>query len=236
MAVILLLLGVAAAIKAIFRGAERPLPQAMSGSAGMAGNQATAPAQSISPDSITRYARFVAPVIVLAMGGWAYLHGVRAGNLQSLTAADFENGRVNSNVVYAEVRGHLDEQYMVQEHYFYIPMMEASSASRPVRVLVGVDESKVKTLLRPLGDEVFAVRGVADKSLDGDVKYAFEKNGIPVAGSCWVIHTGKTPADDRTFGLIMIGVGVALAALLAGLDNYRRKKAMLLRAAQQAAS
>jgi len=231
MVIMLLLLGIAAAIRLVFRGAERPVPQAAQGNTGVAPNGGTATANSATYDPI-RYARFAAPVIVLGLGGWTYLNGVRAGNLQPLTAADFEDGRVSSSVVYTEVRGHLDRQYMSKDHYFYIPMMEQWSMSGPVRVLVGVDENKAKTLLRPAGDGKYTVRGVADKSLEGDVKYAFEKNGIPVAGSCWVIHAGREPADDRTFGVVMMGVAAVLAALFAVLENYRKRKAVTRQAAQ----
>jgi hypothetical protein len=73
-------------------------------------------------------------------------------------------------------------------------------------------------------DGTFSVRGVADKGLDGDVKYAFETNGIAVADSVWVVHAGRNPYEDKNFGLLLMGAGIAMAAVIFGLGSYRKRK------------
>jgi hypothetical protein len=56
------------------------------------------------------------------------------------------------------------------------------------------------------------------------VKYAFEKNGIAVADPVWVVHAGRDPHEDKIFGLVVIGIGIAFTALLLGLESYRKRK------------
>jgi hypothetical protein len=93
-----------------------------------------------------------------------------------------------------------------------------------VKLVVGVDEKRMRDYMHRETDGRFTVRGVVDRGLAGDVKYAFEKNGITVAESCWFVHAGREPSSDRTFGVVMIGVGLAFAAGMFGLESYRKKK------------
>src|SRR5260370_34072565 len=69
-------------------------------------------------------------------------------------------------------------------------------------------------------DDTFVVRGVADKGLEGDVKYAVEKNGVTVGDSVWVVHAGRDPSGDKTFGLVMMGVGIVVAGTEIGLVDF----------------
>lgn len=220
--VLVMILGfllIAGAIKVVLRGAERPVP----GSA-----NAPVPAVPVKnaavPQAWLQYVRYVAPLVVVGFGGWMYFNGTQAGSLQQLAAADFESGKLQSRVVYADVRGHLSRAFLKQENYLYIPMYTKADGKSPVRLVVGVNEKDAIQRLRAEADGSVTVRGVADKGLEGDVKYAFEKNGMPVADPVWVVHTGRAPADDRTAGIVMMAVGVALAGLFFAIDNYKKRK------------
>jgi hypothetical protein len=98
----------------------------------------------------------------------------------------------------------------------YVPMRSDANADEkaPIQLLVGVDDFKTKDYLHREADKTFTVRGVADKGLPGDVKYAFEKNGMKVADTVWVVHAGRTPNGDLTAGLVLVGFGVILAGVL----------------------
>jgi hypothetical protein len=93
-----------------------------------------------------------------------------------------------------------------------------------VQLLVGVNENELKKYVHREADGTFRVRGVADKGLEGNLKRAFEKNGIAVADPVWIVHTGREPAGDRQFGLLMMGLGIAFAALVFALESYKRRK------------
>jgi hypothetical protein len=90
--------------------------------------------------------------------------------------------------------------------------------------LVGVNENEAKKYLHREADGTFTVRGVTDKGLEGDMKFAFEKNGIAVADPVWVVHAGRDPGGDRKFGLIMMRVGIVFAAFVFGLESYKKRK------------
>jgi hypothetical protein len=222
MVIILGFVLIAGLIKLIFRGAERPVP----GLPSAAPPTGTAPNSSMAtvPQPWLRYARYLGPVIVLGIGGWAYFNGTQAGNLQELSALDFQNGSLHSRVVYADVRGHLSKTYLGKGHYLYIPMSSDTAGSTPVRLLVGVDENQTRKYLHKEDDGSFTVRGVADKGLEGDVKYAFEKNGIAVADPVWVVHTGRAPGDDRRIGIILAVIGIVFASLIYLWESYKKKK------------
>ncbi len=201
--IILGLLGIALGIKFLFRGAERPVP----GTPSNARNVPTAMATATVSEPWLRYFRYGALLVPFGFGGWTYYNGTHAGSLQQLTAVDFQNGKLQAHLVYADVRGHLSGTYLSKEHYLYIPMSAEQNAAAPVQLVVG-----------------FIVRGVADKGLEGDVKYAFEKNGVTVGDSVWVVHAGRDPSGDKTFGLVMMGVGIVVAGLVFGLDGFRKRK------------
>jgi len=171
-----------------------------------------------------QYVRMAAPLVVIGLGGWTYFNGTQAGSLQELNASDFQNGTLNSRIVYADVKGHLSATYLGKDHYLYIPMSSDAKTNSPVQLLVGVDENQTHKYLHREADGSFTVRGVADKGLAGDLKYAFEKNGIAVADPVWVVHTGREPGGDKKFGMIMVVVGIALGGFLYGLESYRKKK------------
>jgi hypothetical protein len=170
------------------------------------------------------YFRYAFLLVPFGLGGWTYYNGTHAGSLQQLQAVDFENGKMQVGLVYADVRGHLSGSYLAKDHYLYIPMSSEAHKAAPVKLVVGVDEKRMRDYMHRETDGRFTVRGVVDRGLAGDVKYAFEKNGITVAESCWFVHAGREPSSDRTFGVVMIGVGFAFAAGIFGLESYRKKK------------
>ena len=222
--IVLGFLGVAGAVKVVFRGAERPapaMPQAGMASAagsGVAANPVTGNAVVLSP-----YGRMWFLLIPLVMGGYFYFNATQAGELQQLQVQDFDGGRVTSRVLYADVRGHLSREYMIKDKYMYIPMLESAN-SGPAHVLIGVNKDKTKTYLQAQGDGVFAVRGIVQRDLEGDVRVAFEKNHIPLAENCWVVHTGRSPKSDRDVALFLIGLTALMAAGLGGWLAYKNKK------------
>ena len=219
MVIILGLLLIGGAIKLVLRGAERPVP----GPANVP--VAAAPINNAAvPQTWLQYVRCAAPLIVVGIGGWMYFNGTQAGRLQQLTAVDFESGKLQSRIVYADVRGHLSSMYLSKEHYLYIPMSTKANGKPPVRLVVGVDEKEANKRLHAEADGSVTVRGIADKGLEGDVKYAFEKNGIAVADPVWVVHAGREPSDDRMAGTIMMAIGVALAGLFFAVDSYKKRK------------
>src|SRR6266581_4073390 len=171
-----------------------------------------------------RYFRYGALLVPFGFGGWTYYNGTHAGSLQQLTAVDFQNGKLQAHLVYADVRGHLSGTYLSKEHYLYIPMSAEQNAAAPVQLVVGVNEKEMRKYMHREADGTFVVRGVADKGLEGDVKYAFEKNGVTVGDSVWVVHAGRDPSGDKTFGLVMMGVGIVVAGLVFGLDGFRKRK------------
>lgn len=219
MVIILGFLLIAGAIKVVLRGAERPVP-----------GPASAPLPAIPaknaavPQTWLPYVRYAAPLIVVGIGGWMYFNGTQAGSLQQLTAVDFESGKLQSRIVYADVRGHLSRTYLSKENYLYIPMYTDAKEKSPVRLVVGVNEKDANKRLRAEADGSITVRGIADRGLEGDVKYAFVKNGMAVADAVWVVHAGRAPGDDRMAGTIMMGIGVALAGLFFAVDSYKKRR------------
>src|SRR5215469_3194365 len=81
-AIILGFLGLAGAIKLILRGAERPVPDLPQATAKVV---PSAPRTQV-PQPWFQYIRFIAPLVVVGFGGWAYLNGTQAGALQQLSA------------------------------------------------------------------------------------------------------------------------------------------------------
>jgi hypothetical protein len=216
------LLGIVAAIKLLFRGAERPVPA-----------MPTAPTAILEPaiqlsERYQRNARyavmFATPLVLFGMGAYSYYNGARVGSLQQLSVADFQSGKLESHIVYADVRGHLNGHYISKNDYLYIPMASEKNAASPVQLLVGVRENETRKYLHREADGAFRVRGIADNGLEGDVKYAFEKNGTSMADTVWVVHAGRAPSDDRTMGLSVMGFGVVLAGFLFALECFRKRK------------
>jgi len=227
MVIILGFLAIAGVIKVILRGAERPVPCRASGPTA---EFPVTNAAVLQP--WLQHVRYAAPLIVVGIGGWMYFNGVQAGSLQQLTAVDFETGKLQSRVVYADVRGHLSGTYLSKENYLYIPMYTEENGKFPVRLVVGVNEKDANKRLHAEADGSVTVRGIADKGLEGDVKYAFEKNGMTVADPVWVVHAGRAPGDDRMAGTIMMGIGVALAGLFFAVDSYKKRKNAAMRPMQ----
>jgi hypothetical protein len=221
------LLGIVVAIKLLFRGAERPVP-------GMPTAPAAIPQPAIQmTERYQRNARyavlFTTPLVLFGMGAYSYYNGTNAGSLQQLSVADFQSGKLQSHIVYADVRGHLSGHYLSKNDYLYIPMASEKNAALPVQLLVGVRENETRKYLHREADGTFRVRGIADKGVEGDVKYAFEKNGIALSEPIWVVHTGRSPSDDKMFGLAMFGLGVLCAGIVFGLESYRKKKTAAIR-------
>lgn len=103
-------------------------------------------------------------------------------------------------------------------------MYTDANGKSPVRLVVGVNEKDANQRLHAEADGRVTVRGIADKGLEGDVKYAFEKNGMAVADPVWVVHVGRTPAEDRVAGVIMMAIGVGLAGIFFAVDSYKKRK------------
>jgi hypothetical protein len=216
------LLGIVVATKLLFRGAERPVP-------GMPTAPAAIPQPAIQmTERYQRNARyavlFTTPLVLFGMGAYSYYNGARAGSLQQLSVADFQTGKLQSRIVYADVRGHLTGHYISKNDYLYIPMASEKNAASPVQLLVGVDENQKRKYLHREADGTFRVRGIADQGVEGDVKYAFEKNGTPMADTVWVVHAGRAPSHDRMMGLSVMGFGVVLAGLLFAWQSYQKRK------------
>jgi hypothetical protein len=219
MVIILGFLAIAGVIKVVLRGAERPVPGPVNAPV------AAVPINKVAvPQTWLQYVRYAAPLIVVGIGGWMYFNGTQAGSLQQLAALDFASGKLQSRIVYADVRGHLSRTYLSKENHLYIPMYTEANEKFPVRLVVGVDEKDANKRLHVEPDGSVTVRGIADKGLEGDVKYAFEKNGMAVADTVWVVHAGRAPGDDRMAGLIMMAIGVALAGLFFAIDSYKKRK------------
>ena len=226
MVIILGFLAIAGVIKVILRGAEMPVP-------GANGPVAAVPVTNKAvPQPWLQYVRYAAPLIVVGIGGWMYFNGTQAGGLQQLTAIDFGSGKLQSRMVYADVRGHLSRTYLSKESYLYIPMYTEANGKAPVRLVVGVNERDANKRLHAEADGSVIVRGIADKGLEGGVKYAFEKNGMTVADTVWVVHAGRAPGDDRMAGTIMMAIGVALAGLFFAVDSYKKRKNAAMRPVQ----
>lgn len=226
---ILGLLGTATTIKLLFRGAERPvpgMPTAPNATPGIAPAAIPAPAFQVAQwQRNVRYAvLYAAPLVLLGMGAYTYYNGTHAGSLRQLSAADFQSGKLQSHVVYADVRGRLSGHYMSKDDYLYIPMTSEENSASPVQLLVGVSENETRKYLHREADGTFRVRGIVDKGLEGDVKYAFEKNGTSMADTVWVMHAGRAPSDDRKMGLSVMGFGVVFAALLFAWQSYQKRK------------
>jgi len=220
MVIILGFLAIAGVIKVVLRGAERPVPGPLNAPVPAAPTKNGAPV----PQNWLQFVRYAGPVIVVGFGGWMYFNGTQAGSLQQLTAVDFEPGKLQSRIVYADVRGHLSGTYLNKENYLYIPMYTDAKGKSPVRLVVGVNEKEANKRLHAEADGSVTVRGVADKGLEGDVKYAFEKNGMAVADTVWVIHTGRAPSDDRIAGTILAAIGVVLAGVIFAIDSFKKRK------------
>jgi hypothetical protein len=173
-----------------------------------------------------RLVRFVGLATFLVMGGWSYYSGTQAGSLQHLDATDFQNGKVQTRLLYAEVRGRLSKKYIsTTDYYFYIPMTSQNETGTPVHLLVGVSQHQMRKYLHHEDDGTFTVRGVADRGLQADLKYAFEKNGTKVADPVWVVHAGRDPDGDKKAGLIGIILGMVFAGILKVLeDRWKRKR------------
>jgi len=226
MVIVLVLMGVGALIQLVLRGAERSVPAAPMAPVVSTPAPSVAP-QSAGSDSYVQYIRYCVALVVFGIGIYFYYNGTHMGTLQQLTAQDFFSGNVNARVVYADVRGYLNvDSTMSKDHYLYIPMTGEGNANGPLHLLIGVDEPKLHSDLHREDDGSFIVRGVADKGLQADVKYAFEKEGIAVGEPCWVLHVGREPSGDRMAGLVVMGIGIIFAGIMFAREGYRRKKAL----------
>lgn len=233
MVIVLGFVGLAVAVKAVFRGAERPAPSLPPGSDAAA----VETGGFVQPNSIAGNAWLASPyvrlwflLIPLGLGAYFYFNASQAGELQQLQVQDFGSGQLKSRVLYADVRGHLSRKYMIKNNYMYIPMFE-SSASEPARVLVGVDKAQTKKYLHAQPDATFIVRGMVQRNLEGDVRAAFEKSAIPLAETCWVVHTGRDPKSDRQMGLILMAVSAVLAAAIGSWLSHKNNKSSVSQSA-----
>jgi hypothetical protein len=212
-----------AAIQAfLLKGAEMPVP-------GMPTATPVAPVaandtRQLTLELVRYFALLLACFVIFAMGAYSYYKGAHAGSLRQLSAADFQSGKLQARLVYADVRGHLNRPYLSKDNYLYLPMTSEEHATGPVALVVGINENEIRKYVHREADGTYGVRGIAHKGLEGDVKYAFEKNGTPMADTVWLVHAGRAPSDDKRVGLIMTGLGVALAGFLFCFESYRKRK------------
>jgi hypothetical protein len=218
LAVTLGLLGVVVGVRFLLRGAERDAQGASQA------NARSSSAQSAASFRISPSWRLAVLLVPLGLGCYFYFNAMRTRNLQELRAGDFESGRVTSSVLYAEVRGYIDEIYMSKDKYLYIPMREASGSTSPAHILIGVDEKEIQTKLRKQSDGRYITRGMVQSNMDADVKYAFQKNGILIGEPCWVVYTGRDPSSDRKLGLAILGATAVLGALQAAWFACQHKR------------
>jgi hypothetical protein len=220
---------IASAIKFVFRGAERPVSETQRVPISTPATTSVAvQAPAIQPvdrwlQSIRLAVLYVTPLAVFGLGAWLYYSAINEGDLQQLTIADFERGDITARSLYADLRGQVSDSYLVSDNYRYIPVLSKNAAD-PVRLLVGIGDGDVPKYLHRGSDGTFSVRGVADKGLPSDLKYAFEKNGIAVADPVWVVHAGRDPSRDRLTGQLIMGFGVALACFVFGWQSYLKRK------------
>lgn len=226
MVVMLGLIGIAALIKRLFQQPELPVARPLSGPSTPANTPNIVNTMNAAPAGFPwqQYTWLIAPLVFLGVGTWAYLNGIQAGDLRQLTASDFQNGGPSARILYADVKGYLAEKYIAQNNYQYIPMFAENNEAAPVQLLVGIDKGQEQTYLHEESDGSFTVRGVVDKGLPSDVAYTFEKNGIKLADSVWIVRTGRNPSKDKTFGSIMIILGIVTAGALHALREYRNRK------------
>lgn len=223
-------LAIATAIKFLLRGAERPVPQLQTTPVATPGVVPTAVRASAPPaadrwmQSVRLGVMYVTPFLVVGVGAYSYYNGMHEGNLQQLTVADFESGRLTARALYADVRGNLSDTYLSNDSYRYIPVLSKERAARPFTLLVGISDGDVLKYLHRGSDGTFSVRGVAEKGLPSDLRYAFEKYGIALADPVWVVHAGRDPARDRQTGLLIMVFGVVLAGFLFGWRAYQKRK------------
>jgi hypothetical protein len=225
------LLAIAKTIKLIFRGAERPIsemPTPPISRPAVGSSTTPAPTGDVAVRWLQSFRLamiYVAPLIVVGLGAFSYYNGTREGNLQQLSAADFETGKVEARALYADVHGHLSQSYISDDDsYAYIPMLSEEKAVGPVRLMVGINSGDMQKYLHREADGAVSVRGVADKGLPSDLRYAFEKNGVAVADPVWVVHAGRNPSSDRKTGVLVMGFGAVLGVFLIGWQSYRKRK------------
>jgi hypothetical protein len=113
---------------------------------------------------------------------------------------------------------------------FVLKGAERSDEKAPVQLVVNMFEKDIKGCLHRETDGSFTVRGVVDRGLEGEVKYAFEKNGVAMGDPVWVIPAGHDPAGERKAGFLIMVVGILFAGFMAGLESFRKRKRI---AAQQ---
>ena len=210
-----------AAIKVLFRGAERQVPGSPALATATPGNTAIAsPAEQ-------RWVRFlpyfVVPILV-AVGANSYYKGMHAGSLRQLNAAEFYGDTQQPRVFYADVRGILSQKYLSKDNYFYLPMTAEDSSGSPIRLVVGGNKSELQKAVHREKDGTVHVWGIVDKGLEGDVKYAFEKNGFSVGDAIWVLHAGRAPSDEKGLGLFMMGFGVVAAGIVFVAQKIKDRK------------
>ena len=208
-----------AVIKVLFRGAERQVPGSP---APLTPNNMVA-----APPAEQRWVRFlpyfVVPILV-GVGANDYYKGMHAGSLRQLDAAEFYGETQQPRVFYADVCGRLSPKYLSKDNYFYVPMTAKDATGTPIRLVVGGNKSELQKSVRRDADGTVHVWGIVDKGLEGDVKYAFEKNGYAVSDAIWVLHAGRAPSDQKGLGLFMMGFGVVAAGVVFIAEKIRNRK------------
>lgn len=212
-----------AVVKVLFRGAERHVPALSAPTA----NPTTPLSAATASPAEQRWARwlpyFVVPIL-FAVGANAYYKGMNAGSLRQLSAAEFYGQNEQPRVFYADVRGQLSLKYLSKDNYFYLPMTAEDNSGAPLRLVVGGNKRELQKAVHRDADGAVHVWGVVDKGLEGDVKYAFEKNGYHLSDTIWVLHAGRAPSDEKGLGLFMMGFGVAAAGVVFLAQKIKDRK------------
>jgi len=213
-----------AVVKVFFRGAERQVP-ALAGATANATTSLSADATaSPAEQRWTRWLPYFVVPVLLALGANSYYKGMNAGSLRQLSAAEFSGQNEQPRVLYANVRGQLSLKYLSKDNYFYLPMTAEDNSAAPLRLVVGGNQQELQKAVHRDADGTVHVWGVVDKGLEGDVKYAFEKNGYHLSDTIWVLHAGRAPSDEKGLGLFMMGIGVLAAGVVFVAQKIRDLK------------
>ncbi len=164
-----------------------------------------------------------AAVAMLGMAAWIWGQAAWAGELRRLDAADFEAGRVESYVVFAEVRGAPGGVTLREPKrggaVLYFPL-GGGQAGRPFALVVAVTEAQERDQVQRQ-DSTATVRGIGRLgSLGPAMRRAFGEAGIELAANYWVLRPDETPARDRRTAWF---VGLLALPLFAFVLAIRRR-------------
>lgn len=153
----------------------------------------------------------------LALGGYFYWNGVRAGELRAVHADELLSGEIIEPVLYADVRGRPDEGIVSTQEgsaipILYIPLHGSGGESEPAPVVIEVQENLADAYIVPQGDtgEVL-VRGLMEQNVPNDVRPYLTEQGVQLSEPCWLVRPKVDPEGRKAAGLLVGGLGVLLS-------------------------